>query len=234
MAKEQGGRCRQCPTRDVCFASRLEADRRDVLPNWFAAGGVVSAGDYLYRAGDPAQQQYHVRSGMFKTVVINPQGDEFVTGFHLPGDVLGVVHDRGCYVDSAVALDAGGACELTTKQLVSNPAPDISSALMDHLSEQSRSSLAHQISLSQSSAQARFSAFCMTYSDKLRRQNRCSNFLATPMSRTDLANYLGMTLESLSRVISKLNTAGVIQATRDHIELAQPATLKTLALHTTL
>lgn len=234
MVREEVSKCRQCLTRGVCIASKLEPDGLNDLPYWLTEGRILNGGDHLYRAGDLAEQQYHVRSGMFKTVVLNAQGDEFITGFHLPGDVLGVVHDRGCHVDSAVALDSGTTCELNTLKLENNPNQAFSSALIIHLSEHARGNLEHQISLSQSSAQARFAAFCINYADKLKRRDLCSNFLPTPMSRTDLANYLGMTLESLSRVISKLNTSGVIRATRDHIELIQVDTIKTLALHTTL
>jgi CRP/FNR family transcriptional regulator len=234
VAKESSGRCQQCPTHDACIAAKLEPNRLEELPNWLTEGATLNAGQHLYRAGDSADQQYHVRSGMFKTVVLNAQGDEFISGFHLPGDVLGVVHDRGCHVDSAVALDSGTACELNTNQLANNPDQGISSALIAHLSERTLGNLEHQISLSQSSAQARFAAFCVNYSDKLVRLRRCAHFLPTPMSRTDLANYLGMTLESLSRVISKLNASGVIRAARDNIELTQPDTLKTFSVHTTL
>ncbi len=227
-------RCQHCFTRHACIAAKYPADRLSELPDWFDEGVTLAPADHLYRAGDTADTQYHIRSGMFKTFVLNAQGDEFITGFHLPGEVIGVVQDAGRHSDSAVALDAGSACEFNKQQLLHQANPDLSSALLTQLGESARGSMQHQISLSQSSAQARFAAFCVNYAEKLVRLNRCTQFLPTPMSRTDLANYLGLTLESLSRVISKLNSSGVIRASQHQIEARQPGTLRTLARHSTL
>ena len=77
--------------------------------------------------------------------------------------------------------------------------------------------------------QARFAAFCVLYAKNLTRLGRQEAFLPMPMSRTDLANYLGMTLESLSRVVNQLHRAEVIKAALDRIEIVDAETLHGLA-----
>lgn len=224
--------CRQCPTRQVCIAAKLPTAQLAHLPAWLQVSGVYAPGQVLYRAGEAADRQFHVRSGMFKSFVINAQGDEFVTGFHMAGDIIGSVTRAGSYVDSAVAIQTATLCELNVANLQndsSNGAFTVLQALVAQMTEQARLSMSHQLALCQTSAQVRFAAFCMNYAQRLAALNRCNTFLPTPMSRTDLANYLGMTLESLSRLISKLNSSGVIAAARDHIEVRQPVHLAKLA-----
>ncbi len=223
--------CTDCQTRHVCIASRLPEQSLQHLPGWMRISQVFSPGVALYRAGDPSGRQFHVRSGMFKTSVVNAQGEEFVTGFHLPGDVIGRVCHDGAYVESAVAVETSTVCELDIKTLEANGrhAVALMSALVSNMADQARQDLQHHSTLSQTSAQVRFAAFCVRFADKLHALGRCEQFLPTPMSRTDLANYLGMTLESLSRVISKMNAQGLIRAARDHIDLCRLPELRALA-----
>jgi len=224
-------RCRVCPTRQVCLASESNAEQISHLPEFFHCVEAVAPGGHLYHAGDLAGAQYHVRSGMLKTYVINAEGDEYVTGFYLPGEVLGHVHVNGCHAESAVALDTASVCELSSDAVDGLAQMGLASALFNHLAANASIEARHQINLKQTSSQARFAGYCFNMGERLKRLGRSALHIPTPMSRTDLASYLGMTLESLSRVISKLHSAGVISASRDHIEVLQEETLYTLGLH---
>lgn len=231
--------CDSCQTRGVCIASRLPGQSLLHLPGWMQISQVLPTGTCLYRAGETAGRQFHVRSGMFKTTVVNADGDEFITGFHMPGDVIGSVSANDTYVESAVALDTATVCELRLDNLLEKKTNNqvelqLVHALVLHQADNNRHHLAHRLILSQTTAQVRFAAYCVVYAQKLAALGRDEAFLPTPMSRTDLANYLGMTLESLSRVISKLNGQRVIHAARDHIDIKQMSVLRTLAKHALL
>ena len=223
--------CEVCPTRTVCLAAQVEPEQRLILPGLFHVLGPMQEDSHLYRAGDVVDGQYHVRSGFFKTYNINAEGDEYVTGFYLPGDVLGHVHRQGRHAESAIALEHASVCELNAESLERGAVSGLTTLLINQHAEQANLQVLHQLNLKQTSAQARFAGFCVLFAERLHRLGRCPNHLPTPMSRTDIASYLGMTLESLSRVISKLNAAEVVCATRDHIEVLQPDTLNTLGLH---
>jgi len=224
-------RCRQCPTRRVCIAAAANEDQLNRLPQHLRCIETVPSGHHLFYAGDSANAQYHVRSGMVKTYTINAQGDEYVTGFYLPGDIVGVVHSDNCHAESALALETASVCELNDEALVQLAEIGLTTALVKRLAVSANTAMRQQINLQHTSAQGRFAGFCMMFSARLSRLGRCPTHLPTPMSRTDIANYLGMTLESLSRVISKLQATKVVRAKRDHIEILKPETLKTLGLH---
>ncbi len=224
-------RCRVCPTRQACLAAQSDPQQLAQLSEIFQCVEAVAAGEHLYYAGTPAQVQYHVRSGMVKTYVINAEGDEFVTGFYIPGEIFGHVHVGGCYGESAVALETASVCELSLDAVNDMAEVGLASVLVRQLAANAGIETRHQINLKQTSSQARFAGFCVGMGERLRRLGRSPLHIPTPMSRTDLASYLGMTLESLSRVISKLQAAGVILANRERIEVLQEDTLKTLGIH---
>jgi CRP/FNR family transcriptional regulator, anaerobic regulatory protein len=224
-------RCRLCPTRSVCLASEADESQLDLLPQFFEDVGLLAPGDHIYRSGDPAQAQYHVRSGMVKTYVINSEGDEYVTGFYLPGEIIGHVHIAGAHGESAVALETTTVCRLDEESLTECAQLGLATALYRHMAANSRVEMQHQINLKQTSAQARVAGFLVTFMSRLERLGRSAKHLPTPMSRTDLASYLGMTLESLSRVISKFQSGHMIRASKKEIEILQPQSLLALGLH---
>ncbi len=219
--------CMQCPTRSYCIAARLPVTELHRLPSLFKGNPSISKGEHVFRSGDIASNQFHVRSGTFKTYVISRDGEETVTGFYLPGDVIGNIQEDGRYVESACALETGSLCLLPDTKIAEGVDTDINLALYKHLAAQSQVSMAHHLNLHENSAQTRFIRFCRTYQKRPAARDRDTLVLPTPMSRTDLASYLGLTLESLSRVISRLNKAGVIKASRQQIEIVESATFAT-------
>jgi CRP/FNR family transcriptional regulator len=227
----EANRCELCPTRGACIAAHADAGQLRLLPRYLSCIDSFTSGDHLFHAGDVAASQFHIRSGMVKTYMINAEGDEFVTGFYLPGEIVGQVHVDGGHAGSAVALETVSVCELDDDALESCAQIGLTTALMKQLASNASIDMRHQINLKQTSAQSRFAGYCVLLATRLQHLGRCPTHLPTPMSRTDIASYLGMTLESLSRVISKLHAAQVIRASRDHIEVLQVETINTLGLH---
>ncbi len=227
--------CKNCQARAACVASKFAVEEF-TFPPGMRTSGALCQGTVLYRMGEPAKRLFHVRSGMFKTITLKASGDEFVTGFHLPGEVIGRAGADGCYTESAVALDASTVCRLDLDTFLRNQGAhgDFVGAIVQQLGEQSQADLQHRLLLSQTAAGSRFAAFCLNYAQRLSTIGRCKHFLPTPMSRTDMANHLGMTLESLSRVVSKLQARGVILARRDHINIRNFSALQQLAADATL
>ena len=182
---------------------------------------------------------------MFKTYFINAEGDECVTGFYLPGEVVPCASVDNKHLQSAVALDTSSTCRLDTRHITTSTSIPVMAALLTHESDAATEQLGYQLNVKNCSAQARFAGFCLLMVRRLQRAQsvrrghvlqgvqRAEQYIATPMSRTDIASYLGLTLESLSRVMSKMKKAGVIAADRNSIEVLQPRTLSTLALHLT-
>ncbi len=198
------------------------------MPTYMACSDAIDRGVHLYRAGDPAIAQLHIRSGMVKTYVISASGDEWVTGLFLPGEVVGLGHSDGIYTESAVALECVSVCVLQEKDL--ETAANFPRALVRHLGNLSASQQRQQLNLRQTSAEVRVAAFFIDYSARLAKLGRDPSFLPTPMTRTDLASYLGMALASLPRVVSRFSAARILDADRHAIEIREMEALRAIAL----
>lgn len=222
------GRCARCATRPVCLSADLKDDALRRLPQLMAKSGSLQTGAHLYRAGDRADAHYYVCSGSFKTYTASVEGDERITGFYIPGEVLSCTLGDDGRLDGAVALEPATACRLNHDDVLALNSVGCLSHFFQKQTERETKLLDHQLILSSPSAQARFVGFCLQYSDRLLALGRRSDILPTPMSRTDIANYLGMTLESLSRVTSRFSKVGLIHSSRTHIELLDSDTLRTI------
>jgi CRP/FNR family transcriptional regulator len=226
--------CRVCPARHRCPADGLTPDSLNVLSTCMRASDIMNRGDYLYREGDSADRCFVVRSGVYKTYTQNVVGDEYVTGFYYPGELLGLNGQAsGRHSDSAVALDTATACRLLVDDIPNLWSIGAGPAFLRMVGEQQCSGFGQQINLGQSKADARVVGFLIQLATRMRCLRRSEKILPAPMSRTDLANHLGMTLECLSRVLSRFKKAGWIRASRSEIELLKRAELETLACHLT-
>ena len=193
----------------------------------------MAKGDHLYREGDLAECCFVVRSGVYKTSTVSISGDEYITGFYFPGELIGFNGQLdGCYLDTAIALETSTVCRLLTRDLPKLWSIGIGPSLLRMLAERQDCSTRQQINLCQSKADARVARFLLESSRRMRRLGRDGAVIPTPMSRTDLASYLGITLECLSRVIARFRDAGLIHAERTEIQLMVRANLELLAFHT--
>jgi CRP/FNR family transcriptional regulator len=221
-----------CPTRHRCAADGLNENGLAVLSTCMRVSENMDRGDYLYREGDRADRCYVVRSGVFKTYTQNVMGDEYITGFYYAGELIGMSGQAtGRHVDSAVALDTATSCRLLIDDLPTLWAIGAGPGLLRMVGEQQSTGFDQQINLGQSKADVRVAGFLVQLAERMRRLGRSDKVLPTPMSRTDLANHLGMTLECLSRVLGRFKKAGLIGASRDQLELQKPRELETLACH---
>lgn len=226
------GQCATCPTRVYCLGAGLDVARLQLLGECMRPSPPLRRGEYLYRAGDRADGCYIVRSGVYKTYTVNSSGEEYVTGFYYPGEMLGLPGlARGSQEESAVAIETGTACRVRPDLLPALWSLGSGESLLRLVGEHDRRATAARISLSQSKADCRVARFLLELSQRMSSLGRDPHVLPVPMSRTDLASYLGMTLESLSRVFSRLTRARLISATRTEVTLHAPEQLQTLAYH---
>lgn len=222
--------CRDCATRHFCLGAELDGAALDRLSHWMTPEEPLQRGENLYRAGDPADGCYIVRSGVFKTVVSDADGGEHVTGFHYPGDLMAMNgQSEGCHLDSAVALDTSTACRVPLTRLPELWALGSGQQLLTLLGRAQQHAAEQQTLLARHGAESRLAAFLVGLARRRELRGLASDRLPLPMSRTDLANHLGMTLECLSRVLSRLSRRGVITAARREVTQNEPEALRAMA-----
>jgi CRP/FNR family transcriptional regulator, anaerobic regulatory protein len=230
MDQSAHNHCEDCPTRRLCLAAGLEQDALRELSACMRPSQPMHKGDFLYRSGDAGGDCFVVRSGSYKTFTLTPTGDEYVTGFYFPGELVGVSGlSEAERPDSAMALETSTACRLHPEDVPNFWRLGSGQSLMRLIGQNERLGVAHHMTLSHSSADARVAGFLMNLSHRMQQQRRDHRSLPLPMSRTDLANYLGMTLESLSRVLSRLGRAGLVDAARTRVTLIDTPGLQTIA-----
>ncbi|MEZ5550732.1 MAG: helix-turn-helix domain-containing protein [Pseudomonadales bacterium] len=224
--------CTLCPTRSVCIAADLDGAALSHLDDCLSTSDPLGKGDILYRTGDRSEHCYLVRSGAFKTTETTGAGEEYVTGFAFPGELLGLSGLRAAHFEeTAIALGSGTVCRIRLQELPRLWSLGAGQALLRLIGEHERLRINLQVNLCQSRAPARIAGFLSLAKLRFARLGFDPNHLPLSMSRTDLANHLGLTLECLSRVLNTWRRTGVIDTDRDLIRILKPDELACSAPH---
>ena len=224
--------CAVCPTRNLCAARDLSSPALAELSRSISTTAPMNKGDFLYRAKDIADCWYVVRSGVYKTMTVTADGEEYVTGFYYPGEILGLDGAAsGSFNESSIAITSATACTVALSNLPDIWALGAGQSLLRLLAEHDQNATLLRINLSQSRADARIAGFIKLLMDRTERLGFDPTCLVMPMSRTDLANHLGLTLECVSRVLSKWRKAGVIDTDRGTMKVLKHEELITTAFH---
>ena len=193
---------------------QLNATTRDKRP--------LDRGDILFRQGDPFTALHVVRSGSLKTFVESADGEVQILGFHLPGDIMGVGGlTGGRYPCSAEALERSNICELpyTQMQAASAAVPGLQDQLIRVISQDIVVKQEHMVMMGKRNAQRQVATFIRRLADRYGRLSRDSQALILPMSRADIANYLGLVLETVSRLFSRMEADGILAVNRKSVHI---------------
>ena len=189
----------------------------------------LHAGDYLFREGDPFEAIAAVRAGSVKTCVTDREGHEHVLGFHFPGEVIGLnAIDGHRYPCDAIALDTVMLCRFSFPKIsvLATRVPGVQRELFRLLSRDiGRAALL----AGDWSADQRVAAFLVGMSRRLSARGFSSTRFQLTMARTDIANYLRLAPETVSRVLRRMQDDGVLAVDRREVELLDAARLETLS-----
>ena len=174
---------------------------------------LVHAGEELYQAGQHFGHLYILNSGFFKVVTLSPDGREQVVGLKFRGDWLGFDGIAvGNYTCNAVAMDTGEVWVIRYEALLVACAGDraLLTALHEAMSREIGRDRDSLLSMCTLPADARVAEFLRYWADSLARRGLRSDQIALRMTRAEIGNYLGMTLETVSRALSRLARDKVI------------------------
>jgi CRP/FNR family transcriptional regulator len=191
----------------------------------------LDSGQTLFRSKAPANALYLVRSGSLRTCVQGEDGDLQVLGFHLPGELLGLdAISSGLHACDAQALERTGYCELSYGKLQSLAAeiPTLQPQLMRVISREIVNDHQHLVLMGKPQAQQRVAIFLTSLSQRYQRLHRDNRMLTLSMSRSDIASYLGLVIETVSRALTRMEEMGVLTVNRRSIEILKPEQLDAL------
>ncbi|MGC2199207.1 MAG: helix-turn-helix domain-containing protein [Stellaceae bacterium] len=187
-------------------------------------------GDPIYRAGDPATFVYNVSSGVAMTYRTLPDGTRAVVAFLFPDDLFGL-SEEGAYVNSAEAVTPMTAHRLpvSASENLLRRDPTLEWHVLVKLCHTLREEQRHSIILSQRGALARLAIFLQMLDRARQARDGGSGEIYLPMSRSDIADYIGLSLAAVSRSFRTL-TARHLIAFRDrrHLQIVDQAGLASL------
>ena len=192
----------------------------------------IRKGATLYRMGDAFKSLAFIHYGQFKRVSCDTTGHEQVTGFAMSGDLLGVEGiGLGTYTADSIALENSLICEIAYTRLEAalacNPALlHCFNKLLSRIVNDDRQAL---ISLAFQNVDQRFARFLLDMSSAYAARGGPPTDVFLKMKREDIANYLGMTRETLSRVLTKFQKQGLLTIADHRFHLSDLLRLQEIA-----
>ncbi|MCL4138594.1 UNVERIFIED_CONTAM: hypothetical protein GTU68_060592 [Idotea baltica] len=185
----------------------------------------------LFTVNDAFSNLYVVRSGSFKTTLSANNGREQVTGFYFPGEFIGLesLHLPN-YQSTAVALEDSSVCALPYQkvQALGDDLPRLQSQLLMRLSKALASDKNLVLLLGKKTSEEKLATYLLSLSKRFEHRGFSAKKFSLSMSRSDIANHLGLAVETISRVFTKFQENGLIAVEGKAISLLDIDSLQTL------
>jgi CRP/FNR family transcriptional regulator, anaerobic regulatory protein len=221
--------CTTCAFSQACLSEGMDKRALMDLHVLVEHVGPLHAGEHVFREGDAFEAIAAVRAGTVKTYVVDRDGHEQVLGFHLPGEVIGLdAIDGDRYPCNAVALDTVMLCRFSFPRIsvLAARLPGLQQHLFRLMSRDiGRASLL----AGDYSADQRMAAFLIGLSRRLAARGFSPDRFQLTMARTDIANYLRLAPETVSRVLKRFQHDGLIHVDRRELELLGRKRLEDMA-----
>lgn len=221
--------CSTCAFSSACLSQGYDKAALQDLHCLVEHIGPYDGGEHIFREGEPFNAIAAVRGGAVKTYVVDPDGREQVLGFFLPGEVIGLnaIHHTH-YPCNAIALDTTVLCRFSFPKMatLAQRMPGLQGQLFRLLSADIDKAA---LLAGDFSADERMAAFLVALSRRFAARGFSASRFTLSMTRTDMANYLRLAAETVSRVLRRFQTEGLIRVDRRDVELLDPDRLHALA-----
>jgi CRP/FNR family transcriptional regulator len=204
----------------LCLPRGMSSDDVDALDQIVKRQQPYQPRQHIFRAGDPCNALFAVRSGALKSYCTTEDGDEQVLGFTLPGELVGLdgLHN-GAYASSAIVLETASVCELPYDRL---------EALCYSLPGLNRQLMRMLLLLGKRTAEERLAAFLLSLSSRYKSRGLSAAAFNLPMSRQDIGNYLGLAIETVSRLFAHFQKDELLTVNRRQIVLVGISRLRAM------
>jgi len=214
--------CEQCGIYSLCMPSGLATGDLDALDRVIKRRRPIERGQYLYRAGENFESIYALRSGSLKTFTTSEDGEEHIISIKMPGDLLGLSDiNNPQYTRSAIALETCSLCEIPYERFeqLTREITGLNHHILNMMSreihqEQDRVTMCKKLS-----AEARLAGLLLTLSQRFAQRGFSASEFNLSMSRSDIANMLGLAVETISRLFSSFQEHGLVSVERKHVKL---------------
>lgn len=229
ISESTGHFCNDCAVRGAAVCSSLNAAE---LREFEHLGRRVHfhSGETVFSEEDITTSFYNVLEGVMRLYKLLPDGRRQIVGFALPGDFLGM-NLSGRHNFSADAIGAVNVCQFPKGPFgrFIESRPQLLRRINELAIRELSQARAHMVLLGRRSADEKVATFLLGWRERLVALKDPSDMVALPMSRQDIADYLGLTIETVSRTFTKLERLGVIEIIHGGITLLDPARIEAMA-----
>jgi len=221
-SSDSTNKCSTCVLGQFCLPVGLNPEDISKIDSLVTERVRLKKGDALYRQGDNLTAVYGIKFGTLKTEYALSDGREQITGFHLPGEMLGLDGiGNNQYQSNAIALEDSEACVVRFNEFESlaRQIPSLQHQFHRILSKELTQDQRHLLSLGSLRAEERLASFLLNLSDRLAARGYSPSEYHLRMSREEIGSYLGIQLETVSRLFSRFTESGLIQIKQRHIKL---------------
>ncbi len=220
--------CGACALSQLCLPAGIDGEDLKRLDAVIQSRRPFERGATLFHDGMPFRHLFVVRSGTFKTYSESESGDVQVLGFHLPGEIIGFdALSTDVHRCTAEALEHATACEVPFDlvQEIAQQVPGLSRQLLRVASREVVKDHKHLVIMGRKQAQERLAIFLRSLSDRHRRLHHIHDSFVLSMSRQDIASYLGLVVETVSRLFTRFEEQGILTVERKQVHIRDFAKL---------
>lgn len=223
--------CQSCSLSQLCLPFNLNNTELDKLDSIIQRKRPLQKRQRLFESNQPLKALYAVRSGSFKSFTLTESGEEQITAFHLPGEVIGFdALGDAKHPGFAQAMETSMVCEIPYQTLdrLAGDLPRLRQQIMRLMSDEIRQDQSMLLLLNQRTAEQRLAYFIHSLGARFQRRGFSAQEFRLTMTRSEIGNYLGLTIETVSRLLSKMQKNGVIEVSGKLIKITNPDMLSQL------
>ncbi|MCU4347735.1 helix-turn-helix domain-containing protein [Acinetobacter lactucae] len=205
--------CQDCALRIACFPSNVTVSELPQLEAIIEKGQIIPNQSKIFRQYETSPHIYAVRSGAVKSTISLGDKREQIIDFFLPGDIIGIENiGTDIYNNNAYATQKTSICSISVKNLktISNQVHGLQEYFLQLATKQIQNNQKNMLLLNQLSAPERVTMFLLSLAVRYKAKQLSDKLIYLPMSKSDISNYLGITAETLSRVLSQLKKEQII------------------------
>ena len=206
--------CHNCSLYTLCLPIGLSRNDMDSLDTIIKRRRPLKKGEFLYRHNDDFSSVYAIRSGSVKTYLVLDDGSEQITGFHLPGELVGFdAISRNSHNTYAKALETSSICEIPFEKLehLACKLPSLQHQLLSIMSKEIHHDEEMLSLLGKKSADQKLASLLLSLSTRHHERGFSATEFNLSMSRTDIGNYLGLAVETVSRLFTRFQEQGLLE-----------------------
>ncbi len=215
-------KCKTCILSHLCIAATLSEQEINNLDTAPKSKAHLEKDEILYHVGESKHKIYAVSSGSIKTTSVNKNGVEQITGFYLPGEILGLEGLADMKLTStASAMESTTVCEIDEDDFdkLCETNQGLRKSFMRIVSKEISSEHHMLMTLGQMKSDEKLASFLVSLSSRFKQRGFSETEFNLSMPRHDIANYLGLTIETISRLFKSFQKQGLLDVKNRHIKI---------------